>query len=93
MDDDAPSLGELIENAVGEAIENAVGQHERGMALKWITLVESIDTDGDRGLWTMTSADIKAWDTVGMLQHALHLQQAQTFAARLNGDDDDADPL
>lgn len=75
-------LGPILEGAVGAAIDAAVGEHERGFVTKWVALVETVAPDGTRGLWTMTSDDLKAWDTVGLLQHALHLQQAQTLAAR-----------
>jgi hypothetical protein len=85
MDED-PSLGEALERAVGDAIDTAVGQHERGFVTKWVALVETVGPDGDRGLWTMTSDGVKAWDTVGLLQHALHLQQLQTL--RLSNEDD-----
>jgi len=80
MDD----LGPFLEQVIGDAIANAIGEHEHGMVTKWVALVESIDADGERGLWTMTSDGVKAWDTVGLLQHGLHLQQAQTLAARLD---------
>lgn len=84
MDD----LGPILEKVVGAAIDEAVATHERGFVTKWVALVESVDPDGTRGLWTMTSEDVKAWDTVGLLQHGLHLQQAQTLAARSEDDDD-----
>lgn len=76
---DADDLGVLIEQAVGRSIEAVVSEHERGFVTKWVALVESVDADGVRGLWTMTSEDVKAWDTVGLLQYGLHLQQAQIF--------------
>jgi len=81
---DDEALGPMLERVIGDAIQNAVGQHERGFVTKWVALVESVDPDGQRGLWTMTSEDVKAWDTVGLLQHGLHLQQAQTLAARFD---------
>lgn len=81
-------LGPTLERAIGAAIDAAVGEHERGFVTKWVALVESVDPDGERGLWTMTSEDVKAWDTVGLLQHGLHLQQAQTLASRFEDDSD-----
>lgn len=79
MSDD---LHSAIEQAIGDAIQCAVSEHERGFVTKWVALVESVAPDGTRGLWTMTSDDVMAWDTVGMLQHGLHLQQAQTLTDR-----------
>lgn len=72
-------LGPILEQSIGNAIDAAVGKHEGGFVIKWVALVESVDAEGARGLWTMTSDDVKAWDTVGLLQHGLHLQMAQTL--------------
>jgi hypothetical protein len=81
-------LGPLLERVIGEAIDVAVNQHEGGFVTKWVALVESVDPQGERGLWTMTSEGVKAWDTVGLLQHGLHLQHSQTLEARINPDDE-----
>lgn len=75
-------LGTVLERAIGSAIEAQVSEHEHGLVVKWVALVETLDSTGERGMWTMTSADVKAWDTVGLLQHGLHLQQAQTLTDR-----------
>jgi hypothetical protein len=82
--DDVPDLGQVLQEAIGAAIDAAVGQHEQGFVTKWVGLVESVAPDGTRGLWTLTSDEVKAWDTVGLLQHALHIQQAQTLSDRLD---------
>jgi hypothetical protein len=90
-EDEAETAGAAIEAALGEAISGVLAQHETSMVLKWIALVETMDGDGDRGLWTFTGDGVKAWDTVGMLQHALHIQQSQTLANAfvVEGDDED----
>lgn len=87
--EESRKLGEVIEAAIGGAIDAAVGQHEGGFVTKWVALVESVSPDGERGLWTMTSQDLKAWDTVGLLQHGLHLQLSQTLEARIAPPEDD----
>jgi hypothetical protein len=76
---DHEPLGVILEQAIGNAIDAAVGQHEGGLVTKWIALVESVNGEGVRGLWTMTSDGLMAWDTAGLLQHALHLQLKQTI--------------
>lgn len=88
-EDEQAEVGPQIEAELGEALGKIIGKHETCMVLKWTALVETMDEKGERGLWTLTSPDVKAWDTVGMLQHALHLQQSQTVW--LAGDDDDED--
>ena len=76
---DEDSLRDALEAAIGQAIDAAVAQHEGGFVTKWVALIESVDNSGERGLWTFTSDEVKAWDTVGLLQHALHIQQNQTL--------------
>ena len=76
-------LGERVGEAIGSAINDVVGQHENGFVTRWIALIESVAPDGSRGLWTLTSDDLKAWDTVGMLGHAMHLQQGRTIAGQV----------
>ncbi len=70
--------GEAIEQEIGKAISDVLARHEGGFVTKWVALVETVDGDGKRGLWTATSDDVMAWDTVGLLTHGLHLQQRQT---------------
>lgn len=77
--EDHSPLGVLLEQAIGDAIDQAVGEHEGGLVTKWVALVETVAPDGSRGLWTMTSQGVMAWDTVGLLQHGLHLQQLNTL--------------
>jgi hypothetical protein len=66
-------LGEAIEKAIENAVNVAVGQHEGGFVTKWLALIESVSPEGERGLWTLSSDDLMAWDTKGMLHHALDL--------------------
>lgn len=73
--------GTAIEQEIGAAIADVLARHENGFTTKWLALVETIDADGESGLWTLTSDDLKAWDTVGMLTHGLHLQMRQTMEA------------
>jgi hypothetical protein len=71
--------GPAIEADLADAISSVLAKHEQAMVLKWVALVEVMDPDGSRSLWTMTSEGVMAWDTVGLLQHGLHIQQAQTL--------------
>lgn len=70
--------GEAIEREIGKAIADVLARHEGGFVTRWLAVVEVIDGDGDRGLWTTTSEDLTAWDTCGLLTHALHMQLRQT---------------
>lgn len=64
-------------------LNDAIGQimrEEGEMATRWIALVEVIDSDGERGLRTMTSEDLSAWDSKGLLTQALDVERAATIA-------------
>ncbi|MEV7267075.1 hypothetical protein AB0N38_26285 [Micromonospora aurantiaca] len=77
---DPDEAGPAIERDLADAIATVLAKHEKSMVTKWVALVESMDADGERGLWTFTSDGVMAWDTVGLLQHGLHIQHAQTLA-------------
>jgi hypothetical protein len=72
-------VGAKIEAELGKAIDAIVAEQEGGMTMKWVCLLETAGADGSRGLWTLTNDGMKAWDIVGLLQHALDLQQAKTI--------------
>jgi hypothetical protein len=74
-----------LEQAVGEAIAAAVGSHESGFVTKWVAILETVGPDGDRGVWTCTSEDMRAYDSLGLLQYAVLKEEA----ALLRGDEDD----
>jgi hypothetical protein len=82
---DAPD-STYIEHELSDAISGVLARHERSIVGNWVALVETIDERGKRGLWTFTSPDVMAWDTVGLLTHGLNLQQAQTVASLLAED-------
>jgi hypothetical protein len=75
-----------MEESIDAAISDSVSDE---VVTRWVCLVESLDADGTRGLWTATSDGVMAWDTVGMLDHALDLQRGRTYAEiaqQLRGD-------
>jgi hypothetical protein len=89
MSDEPDALGDKIETELGAAIAEVLSRNETSMVIKWTALIETMDGDGERGLWTFASDNNKAWDTVGMLQHALHIQHSQTLADALQPGEDD----
>lgn len=74
--------GEQIEQALGSAIAEVMNNLGGGFVVKWISLIEIINDDGHRGLWTTTSDGLTAWDTCGLLTHALHMQQSATLEGK-----------
>lgn len=78
-ENDGEDLGAVIERELNDAIAEVLARHEKSMVTKWVAMVETMDSNGVRGLWPMTSPDVKAWDITGMLLHGLHLEQAQIY--------------
>jgi hypothetical protein len=76
-------INEAIERQVSDAINAAIAEHERGMVTRWISLIEIIDGDGDRALLTTGSEDLRAWDTLGILEFALALERASIVADKV----------
>jgi hypothetical protein len=69
-------LGPSLEQAIGEAISEAVGSQEGGFVTKWVTVMETVGPEGQRGIWTFTSEDMTAYDSLGLLQYAVFREQA-----------------
>lgn len=78
---------EELAGMVGEAISAVISRSAASMTVKWLGLIETMDSDGLRGLWTLGSDGITAWDSIGMLQYALQREQADIVRTELNTDD------
>lgn len=88
MAEPGEEMSDAIERDLNAAIADVIARHERGVVTKWVALVETMNPDGARGMWPMTSEDVMAWDVIGMLLHGLNLQQAQMFAEVMGGPDE-----
>lgn len=83
-----PGPGPAIEAELNDHIAITFADHG-GLVTKWVAIIEAIgtapDTDAvgpgtDTELWTLTSDGLKAWDTEGMLSHALTKLRTQSAA-------------
>jgi hypothetical protein len=85
--EDKPELEDLLFSAITDVLQN---QSPGCMPIKFVVMIEVIDPDGTRALWTAAGPDVRAWDTKGMLLHALTIQLGQTMAYTTYeiGDDD-----
>ena len=73
-------MGLAIQRDLEEAIGAVLSRHEGSLVTKWVALIETMDQGGVRGIWPLTSDGLKAWDTKGLLLHALDMEQGQTLA-------------
>lgn len=51
------------------------------VVLKYVLVVEVINAEGDRNVWTTSHPDAKRWDTYGLLTEALMQDKAQQIAS------------
>lgn len=66
-----------------EAITAALNKHETSIVTKWVMVAETVDGNGDIGLWTCASKGLAVWDEKGMLHHAVDLTRAKTIRDQL----------
>lgn len=74
-----------LEDRVRDALANAFGEGG-DMLTRWVLCAEIIDENGERFVWNVTSEDARAWDTLGLLGHAVQIEQAGIVADRLAGE-------
>lgn len=77
-----------LTGAVSAGIDQAVREHEGGFVNKWVAIIESVDSDGERGLWYITSEGLKHWECAGFLTAALQIEQAETTARMIVDDEE-----
>jgi hypothetical protein len=60
-----------------DAVSDLISKIDQGaMATRFALLIEVVDAEGERGLWAISPDGQKAWDTLGLLQYAIQLEQA-----------------
>lgn len=69
-----------IRRELSDAVAGVLQRHGE-MLTKWIVLAEGIGAeDNERGLWMATAEGATAWDSLGMLMHAIQREQASVTA-------------
>ena len=66
------------------ALNDAVHSSEDEMVVKWACQIETVDSEGKRGLWTLASKGATPWDKLGLLSFGLERQRADMTAERIN---------
>lgn len=68
-----------ILQASADAVADLIAKVDPGaMATKFVLLAEVIDAEGDRCLWVCAREGQKPWDSLGLLQYGIALEQAAT---------------
>lgn len=72
--------GELLEQKINEAIRLIFQEYGGDFVVKWVSVVEAVDEEGERFLQTFTSPDAKRWDIHGLLKDLDNFQIAHQVA-------------
>lgn len=67
---------------MAKAIADVIARHG-GILTRWVLVAEIVDED-DRTLWLVAPEDQKAWEGLGMLRFAEHVE----LAARIRSEDE-----
>lgn len=60
---------ERVQQAIADGLAAAMAA-EGEMLNGWVVIVETIGSDGERGLWSMAAPDMKRWQSMGFLEAA-----------------------
>jgi hypothetical protein len=78
-----------LQDDMQTALQGVIAKREISLVTKWVVLIEIVDGNGDRALWTAASKDIMSWETKGLLQHALDVEAAGTAYELFNSQNED----
>lgn len=53
---------------------------------RWLAIIEVVDADGTRALWSLGPEDATPWDALGMLEWARQVEQANLVSAEFDDD-------
>lgn len=71
-----------------DALQEVITRHEAPLRInRWVVIAETLSAEGQRELWQMSSKQNKAWDTKGMLAHAMDYEIAKGIQAVVSFDD------
>lgn len=91
MDDGQPgremSPHERGELAVQSVAEFMAKIDPGSFAGRFVLIVEVMQEDGDRVMWTFTPNEQKSWESLGLMMQGIHLEQAYTTMAELRDDE------
>lgn len=73
---------EQLQRSLDHVLADTLHRHDGSIVNRWIVLADVMDPEGERALVSLAQADMKPWDSLGMLEFARQVEQAATT----NGD-------
>lgn len=62
---------------MGNAIAQVMFENDE-MVTRWISIVEIVDANGTKMLWTLAPQEMRSWDSLGLLSFAIQLEQSRS---------------
>lgn len=90
-----PENNETYYDRLTQAIQDSATDGE--LVIKWTAIVEILDSNGEKGIWTVNSEDSTLWDIMGMMEFAQQKMRTKidvmTWAQQqiIENEDDDED--
>lgn len=76
---------ESVTTKLSAAISDVLGTQSE-MVTKWVVMIESMDEEGNRGVWTVTNEDAMPWDTLGIMMFGIQREQSRLVVDELKRD-------
>jgi hypothetical protein len=70
-DDDARDLADQVQGALADLLH----RRDNAMLTRFVVVAEVIEQEGERALWLLAPRDMKAWESIGMLEYARDLER------------------
>lgn len=61
---------------IHEALSTIIAKYGSPITTKWVVLAESIEENGQRGMWMLTTPGQQRWESLGMLHYAIGKETA-----------------
>lgn len=72
-DEDVDELGDQVHDDLATRLASFGDGY---MVTKYLAMVEVIGSDGERSVVNLTTRDMRAWDSLGLLEYGRQIEQA-----------------
>lgn len=77
------TTAQAMRTRIGDGLSAACAESGQ-MVTRWIAMIEVIDADGERSLWSLSDEDSRPWDALGLLSYGISLEHAAINADQAN---------
>ena len=73
MSEDRQHAGEMAQDMLADLIQKL---DPGAMLTRFVGIVEVVDADGDRCVWTLVTPGATAWDSLGLMEYGKAIEYA-----------------